>query len=131
VDTSDFYALLVRGDRMHARSKMILADAAGSGRRFVTTDYVREETVTLLKARGLGHLVPALFERVFTSQACRIEWMNPERFDRARHFFLKPLDQAWSFTDCFSFTLMRDLGFRDSLSTDDHFRHSGFQSLLV
>jgi len=131
VDTSGFYALLVRGDRMHARAKAILAEAARSGRRFVTTDYVLDETVTLLKARGFGHLVPALFERVFTSQACRIEWMNPERFEHARQFFLKHLDQAWSFTDCFCFALMGDLGLRDSLTTDEHFRHAGLQPLLV
>jgi hypothetical protein len=57
--------------------------------------------------------------------------MNPERFQHTRQFVLKHQDQAWSFTDCFSFWLMRDLGLRDALTTDVHFRHAGFQPLLV
>src|SRR5581483_1219563 len=103
VDTSGFYALLVERDTRHGRAAALLAEAGRSRGRFVTTDYVLDETATLLKARGHGHLVPALFERVFASAACRVEWMDTERFDETRRFFCKHADQAWSFTDCFSF----------------------------
>jgi predicted nucleic acid-binding protein len=102
VDTSGFYALLVQRDPRHARAKATLAAAAESGGRFVTTDYILDETATLLKAHSYGHLVTALFERVFASSACRVEWMDPDRFEQTRRFFLKHGDQDWSFTDCFS-----------------------------
>jgi hypothetical protein len=131
VDTGGFYAILVRADPMHERALEILTNAARLRRRFVTTDCVLDETTTLLKSRKLGHFVPGLFEHVFTSRSCRVEWMNPERFQHTRQFVLKHQDQAWSFTDCFSFWLMRDLGLRDALTTDVHFRHAGFQPLLV
>jgi hypothetical protein len=131
VDTSGFYALLVQGDRMHARAKDILARAARSGGRFATTDYILDEVATLLKARGHGHLNDAFFETVFASAVCRIEWMDPEQFEHARRFFLKHRDQDWSFTDCFSFCVMRPLGIRDALTTDKHFRQAGFNPLLV
>jgi predicted nucleic acid-binding protein len=131
VDTSGFYALLVKRDRMHAAAKDVLSRAARSGRRFVTTDYILDETATLLKARGYGHLAGALFETVFASAACRLEWMDPDRFEQTRRFFLKHQDQDWSFTDCFSFGVMRYLGIRDALTTDDHFRHAGFHPLLT
>src|SRR5277367_2999160 len=85
-DTSGFYALLVRRDPMHARAKRILAAAAQTGGRFVTTDYILDETATLLKARGHGHLIDALFARVLTSSACRVEWMDPDRFEQTRRF---------------------------------------------
>jgi predicted nucleic acid-binding protein len=52
VDTSGFYTLLVKGDAMHERASVLLARARQSRRRFVTTDYVLDETATLLKARG-------------------------------------------------------------------------------
>jgi len=130
VDTSGFYALLVQRDRWHARAKGLLASAAQSGGRFVTTDYILDETATLLKARGLGHLVDAVFETVFASAACRVEWMDPGRFEQARRFFRKHQDQDWSFTDCFSFWLMRLLGLREALTSDKHFREAGFVPLL-
>src|ERR1700720_2655111 len=85
-DTSGFYALLVQRDPMHARAKRVLAAAAQASGRFVTTDYILDETATLLSARGYGHLVDALFTRVFTSSACRIEWMDPDRFEQTRQF---------------------------------------------
>ena len=56
-DTSGFYALLVMRDPMHARAKAILAESARSGGRFVTTDYILDETATLLKARGDSQLL--------------------------------------------------------------------------
>ncbi len=131
VDTSGFFALLVKADGTHDRARAILARAAHSRSRFVTTDYVLDETATLLKARGQGHRAAAFFESLFRSQACRIEWMDPERFEQTRRFFIKHQDQAWSFTDCFSFCLIRSLRLRDALTTDEHFRHAGFNPLLT
>ena len=51
--------------------------------------------------------------------------------DAKRRLFLKHLDQKWSFTDCFSFWVMRTLKLRDALSADVHFRHAGFHPLLT
>ncbi len=131
VDTSGFYALLVQGDRLHKRAKELLEQAGQSGRPFVTTDYILDETATLLKARGHGHVVQAFFESVFASAACRVEWMDPDRFAQTWRFYLKHHDQAWSFTDCFSFCVMRASGLRDALTADTHFRQAGFNPLLI
>ena len=131
VDTSGFYALLVKGDSMHARASAILKRAAQASGRFVTTDYILDETATLLKARGHGQLAEAFFESLFASEACRVEWMDPDGFAQTRRFFLKHDDQNWSFTDCFSFGVMHVLRLRDALTTDAHFRQAGFNPLLV
>jgi predicted nucleic acid-binding protein len=116
---------------MHERAGDLLARAARSRGRFVTTDYVLDETATLLRARGHGHLAGALFEAVFTSLACQVRWMDSDGFAQARRFFLKHHDQPWSFTDCFSFVVMRALGLHNAITTDAHFRHAGFNPLLV
>jgi predicted nucleic acid-binding protein len=131
VDTSGFYAVLVRRDPMHTRANEFLAHAARTGRALVTSDYILAETATLLRARGHGHLAAGLFQTVSASHACQIEWMDPERFDQTRLFFLKHHDQSWSFTDCFSFVIMRALGLRDALTTDAHFRQAGFNPFLI
>src|SRR5215467_7298493 len=80
LDTSGFYALLVKGDSKHARAVECIEHAKATKGRFVTSDYVLDETATLLRARGLGHLTSALFGIVFASAVCQVEWMDPERF---------------------------------------------------
>jgi predicted nucleic acid-binding protein len=130
VDTSGFYALLVARDDRHAAANRILGEARRRKRCFVTTDYVLDETATLLKVRGHVHLLPVFFDKVLASQACRIEWTEPERFHDAQAFFLKHADQPWSFTDCLSFRIMKELRLRDALTKDGHFHEAGFVVLL-
>ncbi|MBM4332442.1 MAG: type II toxin-antitoxin system VapC family toxin [Deltaproteobacteria bacterium] len=131
IDTSGFYALLVRGDDQHARATEILREAAGDRRRFVTTDYVLDETATLLLARGYAGVIANLFDRVLESGACRVTWMDADYFRKTRQFFLKNLERSWSFTDCFSFIVMKELRLRDALSKDSHFKPAGFTPLLI
>jgi predicted nucleic acid-binding protein len=130
VDTSGFYALLVKGDEQHVAAGRVLREARRRKRGFVTTDYVLDETATLLKARGFVHLLRRLFETLEQSQVCRIEWTDPDRFQEAQTFFLKHTDQAWSFTDCLSFRVMKQLRLGDALTKDGHFHEAGFTVLL-
>jgi hypothetical protein len=41
------------------------------------------------------------------------------------------ISNAWSFTDCFSFVVMRGLRLREALSKDRHFRSAGSTPLLA
>jgi predicted nucleic acid-binding protein len=131
LDTSGWFAILARDDDQHAAAAKIIAMARKRRRGFVTTDYVLDETATLLKARRKPHLLATLFDRVEHSAVCRIEWTDSERFFEARAHFLKHADQAWSFTDCLSFTVMARCQLRDALTKDAHFRHAGFQMMLT
>lgn len=130
IDTSGFYALLVRRDERHAAARRLLDRARSRHEAFVTTDHVLDETTTLLKARGYGRFVRDLFHHLVTSHACRVEWTDSVRFQEAVEFCLKHEDQAWSFTDCLSFLVMRTLRLRRALTKDTHFRQAGFEALL-
>jgi len=130
IDTSGFFAMLASDDDGHSAAAKVVARAQKRKRRFVTTDYVLDESATLLKARRKVHLLVQLYERLDNSQACRIEWTDSERFHEVRTFFLKHADKDWSFTDCLSFTVMSRLSLRDALTKDDHFRQAGFVPLL-
>lgn len=130
VDTSGFYALLVKGDDHHAAARRILQNARRRKRAFVTTDYVLDETATLLKSRGFVHSLQPLFETLAASRACRIEWTDSDRFSDVQAFFLKHADQAWSFTDCVSFRVMSQVRLREALTKDHHFGQAGFTALL-
>ena len=130
IDTSGFYALLVQKDDRHKEATRILKLAASKRRRFVTTDYVIDETATLLKARGHRALLQGYFDTIFSSAVCRVEWTDPESFQAVQKYFLKHLDQAWSFTDCLSFRVMKERRLQESLTKDEHFEQSGFIVLL-
>lgn len=130
IDTSGFFAVLDVRDVRHALAARILRDAQKRKRRFVTTDYVLDETATLLKARQRAHLLVRLFETIDATRACRVEWTGADRFDETRAYFLKHADQAWSFTDCLSFRVMSQFRLREALTKDAHFEQSGFVALL-
>jgi hypothetical protein len=44
--------------------------------------------------------------------------------------FRKHADHGYSFTNCTSFVVMREMGLRDALTTDRHFAAAGFHPLL-
>ena len=131
IDTSAFYALLVKQDEAHPKACRFMEQAARDRQRFVTTDYVMDETVTLLKMRGHGHVALSFLTSLQSSLSCRVVWMDPEQFTAVTEFFAKHQDKDWSFTDCFSFTVMRRLKLRTALTKDEHFRAAGFETPLL
>jgi uncharacterized protein len=130
VDTSGFYALLVERDEMHELAVRILRQAERRRATFVTSDYVLDETATLLAARGFGHLVDDFLQSTLRSKACVVDWTDPELFARTAAFMAKHIDQGWSFTDCVSFQIMKARKLREALTKDEHFEKAGFKALL-
>jgi hypothetical protein len=130
VDTSGFYALLVERDEMHELAVRILRQAERRRATFVTSDYVLDETATLLAARGFGHLVDEFLQSTLRSKACLVDWTGPELFVRTATFMAKHIDQGWSFTDCVSFQIMKARKLRAALTKDEHFEKAGFKALL-
>jgi uncharacterized protein len=131
IDTSGLYSFIVKTDDKHGKASAFIRRSLQAGNRLVTTDYIIDETATLLKARGFGPAIPSLFEGILSSGACRMDWMDPELFDSTKAFFLKYNDRRWSFTDCFSFIVMKRGAIREALTKDAHFREAGFVPLLV
>lgn len=130
VDTAGFLALWDAGDDHHARSVRVQAEVARKRRRFVSTDYVLDETATLLLVRH-SHAAAADFLASITgSKKLQIEWIDSDRFRAAIQLFSRHGDKEWSFTDCVSFNVMREFGIRDAFTTDHHFQQAGFSLLL-
>jgi hypothetical protein len=95
----------------------------------VTTDYVIDETLTLIRMRLGLVAAEAWWGQLDGSARVRWEWIDPLRADRARGVFFRHRDKDYSFTDCTSFALMRELKLGHALTTDHHFRQMGFQVL--
>jgi|SRR5580765_5581937 predicted nucleic acid-binding protein len=129
-DTSGLYALIDRNDVAHAVARQAVGDLLRAGRRLLVTDYVIDETVTLAKARGGSLLAERVLDLVEQSRGIRVEWIGLERFESTRAFFRRHADHAYSFTDCSSFVVMRELRLTQALTTDRHFLEAGMESLL-
>ena len=71
------------------------------------------------------------FDMVDQSEVFRVIYMDDERFEQTKVLFLKHLDQGYSFTDCSSFILMRELEIHDVLTNDRHFQEIGFNAMLI
>jgi uncharacterized protein len=131
IDSGGFYALVsAESGAAHTEAAAIMEESRRTRRRAVTTDYILDETATLLRARGLTRQLKEFLLLTETSHALDIEWMTPDRFAKAREFMLKHIDQEFSFTDCASFVVMKELRLTDALATDKHFRIAGFNPLL-
>jgi len=129
MDTSGWYALVDRRDPHHGTVAALVAELVKTGTRLVTTDYIVDESCTLAKARSGSPMALRLLDLVHATAALDLEWIGAERFDRSERELRKYHDQAFSFTDCTSFTLMRELGITDVITADDHFRVAGFRVL--
>ncbi|MGH9316017.1 MAG: type II toxin-antitoxin system VapC family toxin, partial [Thermoanaerobaculia bacterium] len=127
VDTSAFYALQSTGDsREHAL-------AAATAERFetdqallVTTDYVLDETYTLLPS-ALGHRSAVRFGREIRRGGIEIVQVDPDIQEEAWRIFQRYADKDFSFTDCTSFAVMRRGKIGLAFTLDRHFRQFGFE----
>jgi predicted nucleic acid-binding protein len=130
VDTGAFYALMLEADAAHREVLSALDELRTGKTTWITSDYVLDESATLLNARGCHAQAAELLDLVGTSHALQVEWMDPQRFAKTRGLFVKYSDQGFSFTDCFSFALMRELKIKKALTKDHHFSVMGFEQLL-
>ena len=95
----------------------------------ITSDYVINETLTLLRVRLGLTAAEEWWHGIAASRRVVRELIHEERADRARHIFFRHRDKDFSFTDCTSFALMRELRIRQALTTDKHFGQAGFEML--
>lgn len=130
VDTSVLYALIDKRDSVHRAAREVVASLVQAGRRLVVSDYVVAESVNLANARGGSAVARRVLDLIEQSAGVRMEWIGTDRFELTKMFFRKHADYGYSFTDCTSFVLMRQLRLAEALTTDKHFVEAGFSSLL-
>lgn len=130
MDSAGFLALWDATDKHHAVATRLQHELAAKRRFFFTSEYVVDETVTLLLIRHSHTAASDFLNTIERSEVLRLEWVGSERFYAAAGLFRRHEDKEWSFTDCVSFILMREFKVRDAFTTDHHFRQAGFTPLL-
>jgi uncharacterized protein len=129
VDTGGWMACADRADPAHSACRDARDATLESGRTLVTTDFVVDETLTLIRFRlGLA-AANAWWQQIEGSARLRWERIDNDRFERARNTFFQCRDKDLSFTDCTSMAVMRELRLTTVITTDGHFRQVGFDVL--
>jgi predicted nucleic acid-binding protein len=127
VDTAGWICPADAADPEHEAARIARDSWLEQGRIFVSTDYVVDETLTLVRMRLGLHAAARWWDQVERSSRLRWEWIAPARAEKARTWFFRWSDKSFSFTDCTSFVVMRELRLRRALTTDRHFRVAGFE----
>jgi len=131
IDTAGWMACADAADPAHSRCCSARDRALEGGQTLVTTDFIVDETLTLLGVRLGLSAAETWWQQIDRSSRLRWERIDSDRFEKARHLFFHYRDKDFSFTDCTSFVVMREMRFTHALTTDRHFRQMGFQVLPV
>lgn len=130
-DTGGFFALLNADDPGHAVARELLCDQEIKRQRSVTTSWVVGETCTLLVARKRPHMVSRFLDHVQASKALWCVHPDESHFVQIAAFLRKHLDQGYSFVDCSSMVIMREMSLQTVFTTDRHFLEAGFVTPLL
>ena len=126
VDTAGWMACADAADPSHGAACDARDGALEAGMLLVTTDYVIDETLTLIRMRLGIVAAKAWWTQIEGSSRLRWEWIATARSEKARTMFFRYRDKDYSFTDCTSFVVMHELRLKQALTGDHHFRQMGF-----
>ncbi len=128
-DTGAWCALYDRSDVHHARASAFLQEIKRRKARLITSDYVLDETLTLLRFRA-GHREAVEFGRwVLQSPLVKLINVDEKMWQAAWDLFVRYDAKYFSFTDCTSFAIMRQLGLSNAFAFDHNFEQAGFTML--
>jgi len=122
VDTGAWFASVVAWDANHAAAAAWLSS---NHERLVSTDYVLDETLTLLRARNDNDSALAFGYEFFQGDLADLIKIDDTDVSKAWDIFRKFSDKDWSFTDCTSKVIMERLGVTTAFAFDQHFRQFG------
>jgi len=127
LDTSFIIALEDADDQNHNNAILYWRRFKKKPCKLVTTSYVFDETVTLLKKR-LGFAKAAeVGKRLLESSLVEMVHISQEDFIKGWEMFMKHKDKGYSLTDCTSFLVMEKMCINEALTFDEHFRQIGFR----
>ena len=128
VDTSAWLAVSdVRDGNHKAALEFHTRLVGGESGRLLTSDFVLDETLTLMRKRTGADAVKRFVAGLERSGSVQQIWVTPSHYREALSLFLEQGKKNWSITDCTSFAIMRELGVRSAFTFDSDFRQAGFE----
>jgi len=130
VDTSGWVALKDKRDDFWKAAFALNRSLLAAGTNYVTSNFVLDEAYTLLLHRVGHHVAVQLGEDIRASHRVIVANITPAWEEEAWLLFKRYSDKTFSFTDCTSFVVMRELNIYQAFTNDHHFEQIGYQRLL-
>lgn len=124
VDTGAWYALTDRRDPDHDAVFEAFREHRG---RLLTTNYILDETLTLVRFRLGWSVAHRLGEELRAGGLARVERISPRDEEAAWTIFSTYSDKRFSFTDCTSFAICDRMKLGLCLAIDRDFRLYGLR----
>ena len=132
VDSGAWIALSYQRDQNHTAAVTIYADLKQQRARFLTTDYVLDETITRLRY-DVSHSVAVQFldfiERAQKIDGLTVTEIDKTLFQEAKRLFRQYDSAKLSFTDCTSFAVCQKHNISETYAFDEHFAMMGITVL--
>ncbi len=129
-DANGWIALNSKRDQLHDVAMRVNKELLREGHRYVTTNFILDETYTGLLMK-VGHFAAVDFgERIRNSRTVQIIHITEDIEDEAWKLFKQYSDKNFSFTDCTSFVVMRQVNMVEAFTGDHHFEQMQFVALL-
>jgi uncharacterized protein len=127
VDTGAWFASVVPWDTNHVAAVAWLGQ---NQETLITTDYILDETLTLLRVRKESERAFTLGEKLLDGQLGELYFLQETDLRNAWNVFRNFADKEWSFTDCTAKVAMENLGLKTAFAFDQHFRQFGTVQVL-
>ena len=129
IDTGAFLARYIPSDKFHAKALKVWKDLQKQRREFWTSNFVLDETITLLQRKTHPEFALERAKNIYSSTSLKI--LRPDLAEelKALELLSKYKDQSLSFTDCVSFALMKKYRIQTAFTFDKHFQIAGFEIL--
>lgn len=118
VDTSAWASLFIPDDPRHEAARTW---HERNQDQLVTSDYILDELLTLLKTRFSTQVAIRAGQSLWSGRPSTLFYLNLQDIEQAWKIFRSHRDKGWSFTDCTSFALMQRLHLSSAFAFDKHF----------
>jgi len=129
VDTWGWLAIGHRKDPVHKKTMEYYQILCANNVDIVTSDYVLDETITIIFRREIYNEAIQFIEGIFLAVEegrLTIEKITAERFASAWQLRKRFKDKPFiSFTDLTTVVIMQESGIKQILTQDEHFVHVG------
>lgn len=133
VDSGPFISFCIPKDQYYSQARSVINVLLKQHAQLITTEYVVNEAATYLltSIRG-GYHRATLFLDWLERQSMGIhtEWIGKDRFQKTITVFRRfNKDKTWSFTDCSSYVVIKELKIDKVFTFDEHFKEMGLSVL--
>jgi len=125
VDTSFLVAFYNKRDKDHQEARNFISES-DKNIAFIISDYIFDEVLTVLLVRGGKSLSIEAGRKILEDDRIDLLQIDEEIFQKTWLIYHGFQDKEWSFTDCTSYVLMKNLSINTGASFDDHFNQFGF-----